>query len=122
MDVNVKELAEAVFDEVGPGYSEAVYHNAMEVLLRAQGVPYETERVVPIVFRNQAIGHVRCDIIMDNSIVLEFKSVAKLRPCDTQQIKNYIKLLGLKGGHLINFGPSGVEIIQVYSKDGAESV
>ena len=105
----MEDYVRAVYDELGPGYSESVYHNAFEVVLRQNSVQYETERVVPIMFKEHAVGNVRCDLIVhgdSSSTIVEFKAVAKLRPCDVLQLKNYLKLTGIAHGLLVNFGPS----------------
>jgi GxxExxY protein len=62
---------------LGPGYSERVYHNAMEVVLRKNGVPYETERIVPIVFEGHTIGNLRADIIINKKL---YSNSNRLKP------------------------------------------
>ena len=105
----MESIATHVYNELGIGYSEAVYHRAFEVMLRKNGIQYETERIVPIVFEGHVIGNVRCDLIVGDTIV-ELKSISKLRDQEKQQITNYLKLTGMKKGLLINFGPS-LEVI-----------
>jgi GxxExxY protein len=97
-------LAEEVYT-LGAGYSERVYHNAMEVLLRKLGIPYESERIVPITFKDHVIGNLRADIIIDNQIVLEFKAIKNLNDQVELQAYNYLNLTGLKTAYLINFPP-----------------
>lgn len=101
-------FAEEIYKELGPGHSESVYHNAFEVLLREKGLKYETERILPIVFRGCTIGNFRCDIITENTIV-ELKSTTKLKPEHHQQLQNYMAILSGYDGILINFGPNGLE-------------
>jgi len=96
-------IAEDIWQSLGPGYSESVYHCAFEVALRKAGVYYETERIVPVFYAGQNVGHVRADIIVDRKIVLELKSVGKLNEQYRIQTRNYLKLLGLERGFLINF-------------------
>ena len=88
---------------LGPGYSESVYHCAFEVALRSRGIYYETERIVPVYFLGQNVGHVRADLIVDRKSVIELKSVSKLNETYRIQTQNYIKLLDLQEGYLINF-------------------
>ena len=71
----IQQYARHVYKVLGPGYSERVYHNAMEVVLRKNGVHYETERIVPIVFEGHTIGNLRADLILNNKTVVELKSV-----------------------------------------------
>jgi GxxExxY protein len=105
----MESLAEEIYRELGPGHSESVYHNAFEVLLREKGYQYETERILPIVFKGCTIGNFRCDIIVNNTII-ELKSTPKLKPEHHQQIKNYMRILPGHEGILINFGSiSGLE-------------
>jgi GxxExxY protein len=96
-------MAEDIWQSLGPGYSESVYHCAFEVALREAGVYYETERIVPVFYAGQNVGHVRADIIVDRKVVLELKSVSKLNEVYRIQTRNYLKLLGLERGFLINF-------------------
>lgn len=113
----MKEIAQYIFDTLKPGFSESVYHNAFEVMLRKYGYPYETERIVPIFFENHVIGNVRCDIIVNNELIIELKSTQKLKPCDYQQLEKYLHLTGIKNGILINFGSSELEYSELTSKD-----
>ena len=102
--LDIETLAKEVYT-LGAGYSECVYHNGMEVLLRKAGVPYETERIVPITFQGHVIGNVRADIIVNNEIVLEFKTIRALSDQNEIQARNYLNLTGLKKAYLINFPP-----------------
>ena len=105
----LKELAETVYSELGVGYSERVYHNAMEVLLRENNFKYETERIVPVSFKNHIIGNVRADIVVENEIILELKAVSTINELMVHQLKTYIKHTGIKKGILINFTQSNDE-------------
>lgn len=102
----MKNLLQQVYDELGPGYSERVYHNALEVLLREHGIPYETERIIPIVFRGHTIGNMRADLIVNKQTIVELKSVKSLTDAYRTQVQCYLRLLGLQQGLLVNFGSS----------------
>ena len=97
------DLARQVWSELGPGYSERVYHNAMEVMLRNAGVRYETERIIPISFRGHVIGNLRADIVVDNRLIVELKAIKTLKEDNKVQAKRYIELTGLPCTLLINF-------------------
>ena len=99
----IRDLCNQVFNELGPGYSERVYHNALEVLLRKNNIPYETERIIPIVFQGHTIGNLRGDIIIDGKIIVELKAVKSLNSQNTTQARNYIKLTGIPRALLVNF-------------------
>jgi GxxExxY protein len=108
----IREIAQSVWSALGPGYSERVYHNAMEVALRRRGVPYETERIIPVTYDGHNVGNVRADIIIDNKIVVEIKSVARMTEAFRIQIQKYMELTGCKEGYLINF-PTDKSIVDI---------
>lgn len=103
--IDIQALAKQIYSQLGPGYSERVYHNAMEVLLRREGIPYESERIIPILFEGHVIGNLRADIIINNEIVLEFKSIKTLNDVAELQAHNYLRLMRLKTAYLINYPP-----------------
>ena len=103
MEQTLRSMAEDIWASLGPGYSESVYHCAFEVALRSQGIYYETERIVPVYYAGQNVGHVRADLIVDRKAVIELKSVSRLTDAYRIQTQNYLKLLDLQEGFLINF-------------------
>lgn len=99
-------IADTIWKTLGPGFSESVYHNAFEVELRALGIPYETERIIPIIYNNHVVGSVRADLIINNETVIELKSVLKLNESHRHQVGIYMDHGPFQTGVLINF-PSG---------------
>ena len=99
----IRDYAEHVYKVLGPGYSERVYHNAMEVVLRKHGVHYETERIVPIEFEGHTIGNLRADLILNNKTVIELKSVKNMTEVMVTQAQNYLRLTGFPEAYLVNF-------------------
>jgi len=97
------ELAQDIWSSLGPGYSERVYHNAFEIALRDEGLSYESERILPVTFRGHNVGNLRADLIVSGKFILELKSTSRLKDEFRNQIRNYMKLTGLKAGVLINF-------------------
>jgi hypothetical protein len=104
--MNIESVAGSIYDALGPGYSECVYHRAFEVSLRKLGIPYETERIVPITFDEHVIGNLRIDLIVDGTIIVELKAISKLNEAAKIQAKNYLKLTGLQKAILVNFPQS----------------
>ena len=120
-----------VYEELGPGYSERVYHNAVEVLLREKRIPYESERHILVRFRGHVVGQLRADIIINDEIVLELKAIKTLTDGMELQAQKYLDLTGLKTAYLVNFplqpgrsveirkialAPSKEEFSQVFDK------
>ena len=103
MEHTLREVTRDIWSSLGPGYSESVYHCAFEVALRNRLVNYETERIVPVFYAGQNVGHLRADLIVDRKYVIELKSVSKLNETYRIQTQNYLQLLNLDTGYLINF-------------------
>ena len=101
----MEDICKDVYAELGPGFSERVYHNAVEVALRTQGIPYETERIIPVMFRGHTIGNVRADLIIEGHTIIEFKAVKSLKEEDALQVLNYMHLTNIKKAYLVNFPP-----------------
>ena len=102
----VREYAETIYQNLGPGYSECVYHKAFEVLHRNEKIPYESERIVPIKFMGHIVGNLRADLILNDETVLELKSVKNVTDVMVTQAQNYLRLTGLRHSYLINFPPT----------------
>lgn len=107
----LREIVDSVSDALGPGFSESIYHNAILVELRLRNLQYESERIIPVSYKGHTIGNVRADIIVNNKIILELKSIANIRQCDKTQCEMYSRLLGIKEVYLINFSLKNAEIV-----------
>ena len=115
----IKRLVEQVYQTLGPGYTEGIYHNALEVLLRKNRMSYETERIIPITFENHVIGNLRADLIVDGSLIVELKSTRTLTGANRLQLQTYMHLLGITDGLLVNFGSErGLQTEQVSGRLG----
>ena len=99
----IEDLAKEIYSDLGPGYSERVYHNAAEVYLREKRVPYESERHILVRFRGHVVGQLRADIIIDSNTILELKAIKTLTDGMEQQVQKYLDLTGCSRGYLVNF-------------------
>ena len=99
--------ARQIWNELGPGFSERMYHNAMEVCLRKSYLAYETERIMTVSFDGHVLGNLRADLIVEKYLIVELKSVKALKDEHRTQVKMYLKLLDLESAILINF-PCGL--------------
>ena len=95
----------SVYNELGYGFIESVYENAMCVALREAGI--EISRQVPfsIEFRGQIVGDYRADLIADQRVILEIKAIPALGQAQEAQLLNYLKASQIEVGLLLNFGP-----------------
>lgn len=107
----IEKSAKHVYEKLGKGHSECVYHKALLHALMLANLKYETEVIVPIYYETHNCGHFRCDVIVEKEIILELKAVNKIsfleEDSEIIQLKNYLKCTGLKIGLLINFSKSG---------------
>ena len=102
-------LAYTVHNILGPGLLEHAYKEALCVELGLAGIPFERERVYTLEYKGSNIGTYFADIVVDNKIILELKSVQEFHPSMGAQTINYLKVSGIEVGYLINFQNSKVE-------------
>ena len=94
-----------VQNEMGEGFLELVYHDALNVELGLRGIPYETEKPIAITYKGQPLERTyKADLVCYGNIVVELKSVEQLKAEHTAQLLNYLKATGMPMGVLINFG------------------
>ena len=103
MDLLISELVNEVYKSLGSGYNEVIYHRALEVSLRLNGIDYQSEVITPIMYKGYNVGHGRVDIMLDD-LIIELKAVSKLTNDSVIQIKNYMKHHKINNGMVINFG------------------
>ena len=92
-----------VHRELGPGYHEPVYEEAMSLELRSRDIPHERQLVVPIIYKGAKVGKGRMDFVVDRCLIVELKAVEALTPLHTAQVLSYLKASHVQLGLLINF-------------------
>lgn len=92
-----------VHRHLGPSLLEATYEPALEIELELVGLKYQRQVAVPAVYKGRTIGEYRIDLIVEDAVLLEIKSVKRLGPVFVAQILTYLKITGKKIGLLINF-------------------
>ena len=91
--------------ELGPGLLETVYEVILARELSDRGLTVQRQVPVPIVFKGIRFDEgFRADIIIENKVLLELKSVERIVPAHKKQVQTYLRLTGLKLGYLLNFG------------------
>ena len=95
----------SVYNELGCGFLESVYENAMALALRAAGFDAAQQVSLSVKYRGQAVGEFRADIVVEKRVVLEIKAVERLALVHEAQLINYLKASELQVGLLLNFGP-----------------
>lgn len=102
-------LAMEVYNKLGSGFLEKVYENALMVLLNKNGVSAQQQAPVKVYFEGKVIGDYYADILVDNKIILELKTVDKISDVHRGQVLNYLRATGLRLAMILNFGKSSFE-------------
>ena len=96
-----------VYNTLGPGLLESVYEKAMIVELKSRGLSVQTQFPVEIHYKNTLIGSdLRLDLLVENKLIIELKSVETLNSVHFKQVRTYMRLLDKSAGVLINFNVS----------------
>jgi GxxExxY protein len=94
-----------IHSELGPGFPERIYQNALKILLDEENIHYKLEKEYEVIFHNRKAGKFRCDLIIEQKVIVELKSVESYMPkLFENQVLAYMKVTGIKTGLLINFG------------------
>lgn len=102
-------LAMEVHNELGQGFLEKVYENAMMVLLRKEGINTLQQAAIVVKFLGEVVGDYYADILVDDKIVLDLKSVEKITDAHRAQALNYLKATGMELAIILNFGKEKLE-------------
>ena len=105
--------------QLGPGYVESVYKNAMLVELEKNGLAYEVEKPIKVYYDGTLVGDFYADIIVENRLILELKAVSNLHMAHEIQLVNYLTATGIDDGLLINFGSETLQFkrkFRIYRK------
>ena len=99
-----------VHGQLGPGFLEQVYQDALEIELRLLEIPCRREVELPVVYKGQTLRtKYKADFVCFHSIILELKALSDLTGVHEAQLINYLKATGLSLGLLINFGTTRLE-------------
>lgn len=102
---DVIDAAVKLHMKLGPGLLESVYEAVLVQWLERRGHTVQRQRMVPFEFEGLFFDEgLRLDLLVDDLVVVELKSVQKLAPVHSQQVLTYLRLLNLEVGLLINFG------------------
>jgi GxxExxY protein len=98
-----------VAHELGAGFLESVYEKALLVALRQMGFHVESQVPLKVKFRGVIVGEFFADILIENKLIVELKTVSALRSEHQAQVINYLKATGIEVGLLVNFGNPKLE-------------
>jgi GxxExxY protein len=93
-----------VYNELGQGFLESVYREALAHVLTERGLRVEKEKPVTVRFRGVAVGIFRTDLLVNNAVVVELKCARTIDPVHEAQLLNYLNATNFEVGLLLNFG------------------
>ena len=108
------ECAKRIRRQLGPGFLEKVYKNAMVVELRKLKLNFETEKPIQVLYDGIAVGEYRTDIIVEGKLILELKATQDLSIANEVQLVNYLTSTQIDDGLLINFGSDKLQFKRKY--------
>jgi GxxExxY protein len=94
-----------VYNELGFGFVESVYHKAMLIALADAGLLVETQASLPVFFRGHLVGDFLADILVERAVILELKAASDFAVANEAQLLNYLKASPVEVSLLLNFGP-----------------
>ena len=106
------EIRGAIFDvynELGPGLLESVYEEALVFELKQRGLKVERQKQVPIIYKgNMLKTELRLDLLVEDQVIVELKSVEEMKSVFAKQLLTYLRLMNKKVGLLVNFNTDDI--------------
>lgn len=93
-----------VYNELGYGFLEKVYENAMSIALRKLGLTVVQQPQIDVYFDGEVVGEYAADLLVNNLVIVELKAARTLNPDHEAQLLNYLKATRYEVGLLLNFG------------------
>ena len=99
-----------VYNKMGFGFLESVYEKCLLIELRKAGLDMESQKAISVYYDGEIVGEFVADIIVNDTIILELKSVRRVSRAQEVQLVNYLVATGKPVGLILNFGERKVEI------------
>ena len=99
-----------VYNQMGFGFLESIYHKCLMIKLDKAGLKAEQEREIRVLYQDEEVGFFKADIIVEGTIILELKSIRQLATAHEVQLVNYLVATDSPVGLLLNFGPEKVDV------------
>ena len=106
-----------VYKELGYGFSEKVYENALVLLLSEDDLKVEQQKPITVYYHGQVVGEYIADVLVNDLVLLELKSAKNIVEQHVAQLLNYLKSTEIEVGLLLNFGPQAEFKRKVYDNE-----
>ena len=105
LSYEIRGAAMEVYNELGPGLLESVYEKALIHEFKLRDINVTSQMPIDIIYKGELVGNdLRADILVEDTVILELKSVEEIKRVHYKQLRTYMKLLNKPEGWLINFG------------------
>jgi GxxExxY protein len=102
-----------VHRELGPGFLEAMYEEALAIEFSEAGISFERQKLLPIFYREHLIGEHRLDFLIEQKVILELKAIAAFENIHFAIVRSYLKACGLNDGLILNFATPRLTVKRV---------
>lgn len=109
LSYKIVDLAMQAHHELGPGFLEKVYENALMILFEENGIQAQAQYPIKVNFHDRIVGDYIADIVVEKSIILELKAQERILQLHKAQTLNYLRATSYRLALLINFGKSSLE-------------
>ncbi|MEM6258647.1 MAG: GxxExxY protein [Planctomycetota bacterium] len=111
-DLTRKIIAAAyeVHNEMGPGFLESVYERCMVIALEQMGLQVQAQQAIAVDFREQPVGQYLADLLVEDTVIVELKSIRELAAAHEVQLVHYLTVTQRPVGLLLNFGNKSLQI------------
>ncbi|CAL1521284.1 GxxExxY protein [Chitinophaga sp. MM2321] len=107
---------------LGNGFQEFIYQRALEIEMQKEGVTFEREKAMLILYQGVSIGTRRVDFLVEERLPIELKAIIKLEAVHLTQALNYLEIYNKEIGLLINFGSISLEFKRLYNGKFNENI
>jgi len=114
-----------VHKELGPGFLESMYEEALAIELAHAGISFEKQKLLPVFYREHVIGEHRLDLLVEGKLILELKAISQLEKIHFAIVRSYLKASNLDDALLLNFASTRLVVKRVgreYHPDSAAEI
>ncbi len=120
LSYQIMEVMFEVHNQIGPGFTEDIYENAVTCELANRKIPFEQQKEIQIYYKGHLMGNYRLDLVIDGKIIVELKAVTELNEIFKHQVLSYLRASNIQLGLLVNFGQEKVQSIRVLNSKYSE--
>ena len=102
-----------VHRELGPGYLESMYEEALGIEFAAAAISFERQKLLPVFYREHLIGEPRLDFLVEQNVILELKAISALEDIHFAIVRSYLKAANLNDALLLNFATARLTVKRV---------